>query len=368
MKVVVDRQTLLKPLLLVTGVVERRQTLPVLSNLLVQASENGLSLTGTDLEVELAVHVSDGVKVDTAGMATIPARKLADIWRALPDNSEVTLQVEGDRATVRCGRSRFTLATLPANDFPRVEAAPGDLEFKLPQAELRRLLDQTAFSMAQQDVRYYFNGLLFEVTPRHVRAVATDGHRMAIATRTPGVPATERNQAIVPRKGVAELGRLLSEDVDEARLSLGRNHLQVALGPYTMTTKLVDARFPEYEPVIPRDVDNAFESDRDSLRDALHRASILSNEKYRGIRLHLDADTLVLHANNPEQEEAEETVAVSYSGEKLETSFNVSYLQDVLGVLKTETVRFGVSRGIGSALIEGVDGDDSLYIVMPMRL
>jgi DNA polymerase III subunit beta len=368
MKVIVDREALLKPLLLVTGVVERRHTLPVLANLLVQADADGLALTGTDLEVELAVQLRQGVQVEAPGTATLPARKLADIWRALPDNAQVTIQLDGDRAVVRAGRSRFTLATLPSADFPRVDAAPGDIEFNLPRADLRRLIEQTSFSMAQQDVRYYFNGLLLEVTPRHVRTVATDGHRMAIATRTPGVEGTERSQAIVPRKGVAELSRLLAEEADETRLSLGRNHLLVSIGDFRLTTKLVDARFPEYEPVIPRDCNNAFEGDRETLRQALHRASILSNEKYRGIRLLLEQDQLTLHANNPEQEEAEEIVPVAYSGGSLETSFNVGYLQDVLNVLRTESARLSISQSIGSALIEGVDGDDSLYIVMPMRL
>jgi DNA polymerase III subunit beta len=368
MKVFVDREALLKPLLLVTGVVERRQTLPVLSNLLVRADADGISLTGTDLEVELVFQLRQGVRVETPGTATIPARKLADIWRALPEGAEVAIQLDGDRAVIRSGRSRFALATLPGADFPRVEAAPGDVEFNLPQQELRRLLEQTSFSMAQQDVRYYFNGLLLEVTPQHVRAVATDGHRMAIATLAQGVPQAERSQVIVPRKGVAELSRLLSEETDETRIALGRNHLQVAVGDFKMTTKLVDARFPEYEPVIPRDCHSAFDADRAALRQALQRASILSNEKYRGIRLLLEPDQLTLHANNPEQEEAEETLSIGYSGEKLETSFNVGYLQDVLSVLHTESVRVSISQSIGSALIEGVDGDDSLYIVMPMRL
>jgi DNA polymerase III subunit beta len=368
MKVTLDRETLLRPLLLVTGVVERRQTLPVLSNLLVQASAEGLSLTGTDLEVELVAQLRQGVRVDAPGVCTIPARKLADIWRALPESAEVVIHVEGDRATVRSGRSRFVLSTLPGSDFPRVEATAGDIEFTLPQRELRRLLDETSFSMAQQDVRYYFNGLLLEVTPQHVRAVATDGHRMAIATRRPGLSGADRTQVIVPRKGVGELSRLLSEGAEDIRLCLGGNHLQVAVGDFKLTTKLVDARFPEYEPVIPRDCQSAFEADRETLRQALHRASILSNEKYRGIRLQLERDQLTLLANNPEQEEAEERVPVAYAGERLETSFNVSYLQDVLNALRTDSVRFGISQAIGSALIEAVDGDDSIYIVMPMRL
>jgi len=212
MKFTTNRDTLLRPLQLVTGVVERRQTLPVLSNLFVSATDGALSLTGTDLEVELVARVEDGIDVTRAGEATIPARKLADIWRSLPDGANVIVEVEGDRATVRSGRSRFSLATLPVADFPRVEGAASDLEFSLLRPEMQRLLDQTSFSMAQQDVRYFLNGMLLEVTSNHIRSVATDGHRLAMCTLDRGIVSAERRQAIVPRKGVLELGRLLVED------------------------------------------------------------------------------------------------------------------------------------------------------------
>lgn len=367
MKFTTNREALLRPLQLVTGVVERRQTLPVLANLLVVARDGALSFTGTDLEVEL-VAVDRGVSIDDDGETTIPARKLADIWRSLPEGAEVTVQVEEGRAVVRSGRSRFALATLPATDFPKVESGPGDLELTLPQGQLRRLLDQVGFSMAQQDVRYFLNGMLLEVNRNHIRTVATDGHRLAMCTIAGGAPDRDTVQAIVPRKGVLELGRLLDDGDGTVVLHVGSNHLRVTLGPYTLTTKLVDGKFPDYEKVVPRRADSTLRGGRDSLRQAFNRASILSNEKYRGIRLIMDGDQLTIQANNPEQEEAEEVVPVSYSGPRMEIGFNVSYLQDVLNVLDTEEVCLSVADANSSALIEGAGNDEALYVVMPMRL
>ena len=369
MKFTTNRDTLIRALQLVTGVVERRQTLPVLSNLHVAAGADGIAITGTDLEVELVARSSDGVDVVSAGEATIPARKLTDIWRSLPDGASVTVEVEKDRAIVRSGRSRFTLATLPPADFPRVEGAPGDLELSVSSSEIRRLLSQTAFSMAQQDVRYFLNGMLLEVTSKHIRTVATDGHRLAMCTlERRGNESSERRQAIVPRKGILELGRLLAEEGDDVALSLARNHLRATFAGYSLTTKLVDGRFPDYEKVIPKEGGNVLTADRETLKQAFARASILSNEKYRGVRIVLEPDQMTVRANNPEQEEAEEIVAISYSGQRLEIGFNVSYLQDVLSALATETVRLSVSDANSSALIEGLGADDSVYVVMPMRL
>jgi DNA polymerase-3 subunit beta len=367
MKFSTNRETLLRPLQLVTGVVERRQTLPVLANLLVVARDGVISLTGTDLEVEL-VAVEDGVDVQQDGEVTIPARKLADIWRSLPEDALVSVEVAGDRATVRSGRSRFTLATLPAQDFPKVESGQDDTEFKLEQSAFRELLDRVSFSMAQQDVRYFLNGMLLEVTPQHLRTVATDGHRMAMSTLDGKGVGSERIQAIVPRKGVLELSRLLDDGDDEVLVQLGSNHLRVTRGPYTLTTKLVDGKFPDYEKVVPRDLGRTITGDRNSLRHAFQRASILSNEKYRGVRMIIDGEQMTIQANNPEQEEAEEQVTVDYDGDRLEIGFNVSYLQDVLGVLDTEQIQLSVSDANSSALIEGVGKDDAVYVVMPMRL
>ncbi len=368
MKFTTPRDTLLRPLQLVTGVVERRQTLPVLANVFVDAAQDGsVSFAGTDLEVELVAR-RENVDVSEPGQATIPARKLADIWRSLPDGASVTVEVAGDRAIVRSGRSRFSLGTLPVADFPRVEEAESDLELVLSRVEMQRLLAQTAFSMAQQDVRYFLNGMLLEVTAKHIRTVATDGHRLAMCTLERGVPSTERTQAIVPRKGVLEMARLLAEGDDSVTVSVARNHIRITHAGYTLTTKLVDGRFPDYEKVIPKESTNLVTADREGLRQAFARASILSNEKYRGVRIALEPDQLTIRANNPEQEEAEEVVEVGYSGQSFEIGFNVSYLQDVLGVLSTDTVRLSVSDANSSALVDGPGADDSVYVVMPMRL
>lgn len=367
MKFTADREALLRPLQLVTGVVERRQTLPVLANLLIVAEQGTLSITGTDLEVEL-VAVESAVTIEQEGRTTIPARKLTDIWRSLPEGAEVSVQVEGDRAIVRSGRSRFSLATLPAADFPKVESGPGDLELQMSKHDMQHLLDQVSFSMAQQDVRYFLNGMLLEVTSEYTRTVATDGHRLATCTVDVGAPGAERRQAIVPRKGVLELGRLLADGDEDITLHVGANHIRVTRGTYTLTSKLVDGKFPDYEKVIPKDANRTIVGDRETLKQAFHRASILSNEKYRGVRLIIEGDQLTIQANNPEQEEAEEVVTIAYEGERMEIGFNVTYLQDVLNVLDTDEVRLSVSDANSSALIEGPGKEDAVFVVMPMRL
>ena len=367
MKFTIPREALLKPLQLVTGVVERRQTLPVLANLLIQADSQGLSLTGTDLEVEMIARCS--VPIEQPGETTIPARKLADIWRALPDGATVSVVVEGERAIIRSGRSRFTLATLPAADFPKVETGNSDVVVNLGQHKIGKLIDQVSFAMAQQDVSF-LNGMLLEVGDNTLRAVATDGHRLAMASQTCETNAKSGaiKQAIVPRKAVVEMGRLLDEEDESLSLQLGSNHLKVTKGDVTLTTKLVDGQFPDYEKVVPKDASRVLSGDRDTLKQGFQRASILSNEKYRGVRLAISPDSLMIQANNPEQEEAEETVPVHFSGDQLEIGFNVSYLLDVLSVIDSDQVQMSVSDANSSALLEAMDDGNAVYVVMPMRL
>ena len=366
MKFTIQREQLLRTLQLVTGVVERRQTLPVLANLLIKAADNRLELTGTDLEVELVGGCE--ARVEQPGEMTLPARKLADIWRSLGDGAEVSINVEGDRAVVRSGRSRFTLATLPAADFPKVSAGETDVNITVDQGALKSLIDDVSFAMAQQDVRYFLNGMLLEVTGEHIRAVATDGHRLAMCTHEVPSDVATQVRAIIPRKGVLEINRLLDGESETVKLQVGENHLQVQLGDYTLTSKLVDGSFPDYQKVIPSDASRAMRADRETLRLAFQRAAILSNEKYRGVRLTIEGEQLTIQANNPEQEEAEEVVAVEFGGGELEIGFNVSYLLDVLGVLNTDEVQLSVSDANSSALIEGVGHDTAVYVVMPMRL
>ncbi|HCC5436578.1 TPA: DNA polymerase III subunit beta [Salmonella enterica subsp. enterica serovar Typhi str. CT18] len=363
----IQREALLKPLQLVAGVVERRQTLPVLSNVLLVVEGQQLSLTGTDLEVELVGRVA---LEDTAepGEITVPARKLMDICKSLPSDALIDIRVDDQKLLVKAGRSRFTLSTLPANDFPTVEEGPGSLTFNLPQAKLRRLIERTSFAMAQQDVRYYLNGMLLEVQSGMLRAVATDGHRLAMCSMEAAIQQDGKHQVIVPRKGILELARLLTEQDAEVAIVLGQHHIRANTGEFTFTSKLVDGKFPDYERVLPRGGDKLVLADRQGQREAFSRTAILSNEKYRGIRLTLAAGLLKIQANNPEQEEAEEEIVVDYNGGGLEIGFNVSYLLDVLGVMGTEQVRLILSDSNSSALLQEADNDDSAYVVMPMRL
>ncbi|MAL95001.1 MAG: DNA polymerase III subunit beta [Haliea sp.] len=367
MKFSISRDALLKPLNLVAGVVERRQTLPVLSNVMLVLEGSQLSLTGTDLEVELVGRVP----VDEAGIdgeVTVPARKLVDICKSLPEGSDIAFSVEESKATVRSGRSRFTLSTLPAREFPSVEEGIGTQQFSLKQGQLKRLIDRTSFAMAQQDVRYYLNGMLLEIRQEQLRVVATDGHRLAMCTFPEALSGQQDTQVILPRKGVLELARLLLAENEEIGITLGSNHLRATTGEFTFTSKLVDGKFPDYERVLPRSAEKVVVGARLDLRQAFTRTAILSNEKYRGVRLKLSEDSLDIVANNPEQETAEEQVPVEYRGDGLEIGFNVSYLLDVLGVLSGETVKLSLSDPNSSALLEEAEDGDSLYVVMPMRL
>lgn len=365
MKFTISRDALLKPLNLVAGVVERRQTLPILSNVLLTLDGSQLSLTGTDLEVELVgrVQLDD---MGTNGEVTVPARKLVDICKSLPDGSDIEFSVDSGKATVKAGRSRFTLSTLPASDFPQVDEAKGDTAIELPQSVLKRLIERTAFAMAQQDVRYYLNGMYLEVKSGRLRMVATDGHRLALCTADDSVDAPDAS-LIIPRKGVLELARLLEGD-DPITLVIGANHVRAANKQFTFTSKLVDGKFPDYERVLPKSPDKSVIGDRLELRQAFTRTAILSNEKYRGVRLSLKSGILEITANNPEQEQAEEVVNVEYEGNDLEVGFNVSYLLDVMSVLDSEKVRFSLSDSASSALLEEAEAGDSMYVVMPMRL
>jgi DNA polymerase-3 subunit beta len=364
MKLTAKREDLLAPLQSVIGVVERRQTMPVLANVLLSARDNRLAITGTDLEVELVAATKVGL--EQAGDITVPGRKLVDIFRALPDGVSVTLSTEGERVVVRAGRSRFTLSTLPAAEFPVVEEINAAQTLSLPQGEFRRLIDKTHFSMAQQDVRYYLNGLLLETQESALRAVATDGHRLALCEMALPSPG-KTGQVIVPRKGVLELQRILGTD-GNVELAIGTNHIRAQIGDIRFTSKLIDGRFPEYGRVIPASPGKLVQADRELLRQALQRTAILSNEKYRGIRLAVRTDLLVIQAHNPEQEEAEDQVEVVYAGDEVEIGFNVNYLLDALSAIEGDKVQIGLTDSNSSCLIHAPGLTQTRYVVMPMRL
>ncbi len=364
MKFSAQREALLEPLQAVIGVVERRQTMPILANLLLVVRGGRLTVTATDLEVELVASADVDAAED--GEITVPGRKLVDICRALPEKAAISVKVAGERAAITSGRSRFSLATLPAAEFPAVEDIGVETELTLKQEDARRLFDKTYFSMAQQDVRYYLNGLLLEVDGSTLRGVATDGHRLALC-EVELAKGKGAQQVIVPRKGVLELQRLIGGG-DKVTLGIGSNHVRAEVGDIRFTSKLIDGRFPEYGRVIPAAEGPAIHADRQVLREALQRAAILSNEKYRGIRLEVEAKKLTIQAHNPEQEEAEEEVELSYSGDALEIGFNVNYLLDALAAVETDEVEIWLKDSNSSCLITAPGDQSCEYVVMPMRL
>jgi len=361
------RDELLGPLSAVSGIIERRHTLPILSNVLIERSAGALAFLATDIEIQI---VSRGA-AEGAGEArsvTVGARKLVDILRALPDSTEVTLQQQDKRLLVKAGKSRFVLQTLPAEDFPRLAKPAGEAaRFALPQKALRRLLGLVQYSMAQQDIRYYLNGLLMVVEDKTLKLVATDGHRLAYAeSALPGKLA--RQEVIVPRKTVLELSKLLADSDDEVRVELSGTQASFSFGSVELVSKLVDGKFPDYTRVIPVGHKNRLTVKREALRQSLLRAAILSNEKFRGVRWVLTDGSLKIVSSNTEQEEAEETLEVGYKGDALDIGFNVNYLLDVLNNVAGEDVECLFGDASSSALMSFPSEAEFKYVVMPMRI
>jgi DNA polymerase III subunit beta len=366
MKFLIDRDALLKPLQQVASVVERRQTLPVLSNLLMTVDDSKLSMIGTDLEVEMQTH-ANLVNAET-GSVTLPARKFLDICRALPEQAEIQLSVDNNRAVIRSGKSRFVLSTLPAADFPNIEINDSLSTFSIAQSTLRNAIERSHFAMAQQDVRYYLNGMLFELNGGQLTLVATDGHRLAVCNAADSLDIKDNQQVIIPRKGVIELLKILSDSDEPIEIGLGNNFVRFSTADTTFISKLIDGRFPDYHNVVPKQSNKMALCERETLRQALSRASILSNEKYRGVRMMFSDGLLQILAHNPEQEEAEEEVAIEYRGENLEIGFNVNYIVDAVSAGDSEQIRLSLSDPNSCCLIEGIDEEDCQYVVMPMRL
>lgn len=366
MRFTINRDMLLKPLQQVCGVVERRQTLPILSHVLLSLKNEVLTIKATDLEVEMVALTP--LKIADQGETTLPARKFLDICRALPESADIKISVEKTKAILQAGKSRFTLAVLPANEFPTIDVDQDALTFSMAQKDLKHLIEKTHFAMAQQDVRYYLNGLMLELSDKRIRAVATDGHRLAMSDAKVDLSSPEVQQVIVPRKGIQELLRLLEDSEDTASIKVGNNHATVEMGDITFISKLIDGRFPDYQRVLPAGGDKFLVSNREELKQAFTRTSILSNEKYRGIRLQMAGNQLRVMANNPEQEEAEEELDIEYTGDDLEIGFNVSYMIDAISAIETEKVKILFTDANSSCLIHAVDNEDSQYVVMPMRI
>lgn len=366
MKITAQRETLLKPLQIVSSVVERRQTSPILANTLINVTGKQLTLTGTDLEVEMVATAE--VDSDEDGDITLPARKLMDLCRTLPEGAKIDISIEKDRAIIRSGRSRFTLTTLPAVEYPNIDPIETPLSFRLPQIQLKHLIEQTQFAMAQQDVRYYLNGLMLEVKPDQVTAVATDGHRLAFSSIKNSTGVNETRQIIVPRKGVIELHRLLENDETPVEIQIGKNHIRLVLPSVTFTSKLIDGKFPDYQQVIPANPGRAMVVNRGNLHQVFNRIAVLSNEKFRGMRLQLEQNLLRASVHNPEQEEAEEEIEVKYTGEEFEIGFNIGYFMDALSAIASDEVKIAFTDSNHSCLVQGMTDEQSRYVIMPMRL
>jgi DNA polymerase III subunit beta len=366
MKINIGREDLLSVLQAVVNVVERRQTLPILSNILVNAEGNELSVTATDMEVEVIAKCP--VHVSKSGTLTIPGRKLLDICRSLPLQADIVLENREGKVRVTSGRSRFVLSTLPAADYPNIGFARPDIELRLDSKMIGDLIGNTQFAMAHQDVRFYLNGLLLEINGSTLKAVATDGHRLALYEHAVTLAIDETKQIIIPRKGVMEIQRLISHVAGEITVEVSSSFIRFVTETQTVTIKLVDGKFPDYERVIPKNSTKVIIADRELMKAALHRTSILSNEKFRGVRLALDKGLLKTAAHNPEQEEAEEEIEVEYDGESLEIGFNVSYLLDVLGVMQCEKIKMELSDQNSSCLLQDPGSDKGKFVVMPMRL
>ena len=366
MNIKINREVLIKPLSSVVGIVEKRQALPILSNLLLVGNANKLTFTATDLEMQTSLNID--TKIETDFEITISARKLFDITRALPENSELDFQINESRVNVKAGKSKFNLQTLPSKDYPLLKKNNSEsVSVKLSQNKLKGLLKQVDFAMAQQDIRYYLNGLLFEIQGQKLNIVGTDGHRLSF-TSTKLDDSYEKKEVIIPRKTIMELIKLLDDSDEIVELEILNQQVTFKFGDIFIITKVIDGKFPDYNRVIPVGYENGFLIDRQMLLNAMQRASILSNEKYRGIRLVLSENNMQLITTNSEQEEAQEDIEISYNKEAIDIGFNVTYLIDVLNNIQFDQLSFTFKDSNSSCLVTIPNNDDYKYVVMPMRI
>lgn len=361
------QEKLLSVLQSVAGIVERRHTMPILANVLIRKSGGSVQLTTSDLEIQIRTTAELGGD-DGNFSTTVGARKLIDVLRTMPSEQTVSLESSQSKLLLKGGKSRFTLQTMPAEDFPLVqEAASFGPVFSVPQKTLKQLLDQVSFAMAVHDIRYYLNGILFVAEGRQLSLVATDGHRLAFATAVLDVDVP-RQEVILPRKTVLELQRLLSDAEGAIEMQFAGNQAKFSFGGMEFVTKLVEGKFPDYNRVIPKNHKNSVTLGRAPLLASLQRTAILTSEKFKGVRLNLEPGTLRVASNNAEQEEAVDELDIDYGGDAIEIGFNVSYLIDALANMDNEMVKLELADSNSSALITIPENDSFKYVVMPMRI
>lgn len=352
---------------LVISVVEKRQTLPILANLYMALQEGVLTLVGTDLEVEIAETLR-GVEGED-GICTVTSRKLFDICRMLPENAEISFRKEQDNMLVKSGRSRFTLKTLPAEEFPRIETDNWEERIRIDRLQFKQLLDKTSFSMATQDVRYYLNGVMLELDDKKLTAVATDGHRLSQSEMKLGITINNERQIIVPRKAVQEINRFLEAgEEEEITLEINRNQVKLTRGETILITKLLEGKYPEYKSILETELQHTLLLERLPLLNMLSRAAVLTNDRFRGVRMDVEDDVMTVNAHNPEHEEAEDRIAVDYQGEKIEAGFNVTYMIEALRVIPSDFVELSIQDNDSICYLQKPGDDKSLWLIMPMRL
>jgi DNA polymerase-3 subunit beta len=368
MKFSIIQSHLTNPLQLILGGVEKRQTLPVLANVLIQIKNKILTITSTDLEIEISLNLS--LTAETIdGEITVPAKKLLDICKSLPHDKHIDFILNKDKLKISSARNRFILSTIDAKEFPNIEGNSFDIQFDVSSHSLKMMMDKTQFSMAQQDIRYYLNGMLIELHKNQLLTVATDGHRLALSKlKLNNTINPSLIRAIIPRKGILEANKLLSSIDENVTLFLSKNHIRMNIGHFIFTSKLVDGEFPDYNKVLPKNAKRILLCNKHAIKEAFLRASILCNEKFKGVRLLLTENKLTINANNPEQEEAIIELDVHYQNEAMEIGFNVSYLLDAINAIKDDEIKFSLGDSNSTALIESSQSSDSTYVIMPMRL
>ncbi len=366
MKFIIDREQLLEPLQQIVNVIEKRQTMPILANVLLKIESGKLVLTGTDLEIQIIAAVQ--IEIIEEGSITVPARKLFDIFRNLPEQAKIRVELVEDKIKIHSGRSRFSLSTLAADDYPEFSEGTMDCQFFINSGQFKKSLDKTIFCMANQDVRYYLNGLMLNISNNILKLVASDGHRLSIYEDEINQATGVESKIILPRKGVIELSRLLDDSDTEISASFSSNNIKILYKNLIFSAKLIDAKYPEFGKVFMQEFNNQIRIQKQVLKDALTRVSILANEKFKGVNLNINSDSLKLTTHNPEHEEAEEELVIDYDGEPISISFNAQYLLEAVSNLDSEMAVITIASNGSSCFIEEPEQRLFKFIVMPMRI
>ena len=363
----ITKEEVVKSINLTLGVVEKRQTLPILSNVLFEVDESSLKLTATDLESEIST-TSTISNFKSGGKITAPARKLSDLCRLMPDLAEIHFYLDGDNLKIETESGKYNLSTLPSEDFPVFETEDTQSQINISSHNLKNLITKTSFAMGNQDWRHYLNGLYMMIDDKVITTVATDAHRLAMATSSLNEASSESTSGIVPRKSINEIGKLVGDESENVVIQLGQTSIAANVSGTTFVSKLIEGKFPDYEQVIPSGESSLLVVDRKNFSESLSRVSVLSSEKYKGVRIITKKDSLNISANNPEKEQGEENLSCEYQGEEIDIAFNVNYLQEILSTIDSETIEINFFGSEKSCLITDPNSENLKYVVMPLLI